>query len=75
VLVVNEIAPRETDCRLEDLASRDDDEIVAVRGVIVEAKTVRTRAGSPLMFAKIRAGDTCVDVLIFAGAMERAGLL
>jgi hypothetical protein len=67
-LVVNEIAPRETNCRLDDLASRDDDEIVAVRGVVVEEKAVYTRAGDPLVFAKLRDGDTCVDVLIFAGA-------
>jgi hypothetical protein len=74
-LIVSGIVPRETDCRLDDLASRADGEIVAVRGVVVEETTIYTRTGSPVMFAKLRDGDTCVDTVIFAGAMARAGLL
>jgi DNA polymerase-3 subunit alpha len=58
------------DCSIADLAQKSDGNWLTVGGMIVESKTIKTRAGSQMMFAKIDDLTAQVEIIVFAKALE-----
>jgi DNA polymerase-3 subunit alpha len=59
------------DCSLADVAAKPDKESVTVGGIITQARKIRTRTGTEMMFATLDDLEGQVELLIFGGALER----
>ena len=59
-----------TDCSLAELDSKKDNEWVTVGGIVAEAKKIRTRSGSNMMFATLDDLEGRVEMIIFAKTLE-----
>jgi DNA polymerase-3 subunit alpha len=74
---VREALRAKTDCSCAEVAERRNDEWVRLGGMVVEAKKIRTRTGTQMMFAKLDDLDGSVELVVFEktlaateGAME-----
>ena len=59
-----------TDCTLADLDKKKDNEWVTVGGIVAEAKKIRTRSGTTMMFATLDDLEGRVEMIIFAKTLE-----
>jgi DNA polymerase III subunit alpha len=69
---VREALVERVDCSLSDLERKDDGAWVTVGGIVAEAKKVRTRSGSYVMFAKLDDLEGQVELFIPDAASEQA---
>ncbi len=53
------------DCRLSELAGRQDGSFVTVGGIVTESKKIRTKSGSQMMFATLDDVEGQIEMLIF----------
>ena len=60
------------DCALAEIPERKDGEWVKVGGIITEAKKIRTRSGTTMMFATVDDLEGTVEVVVFEKAMAAA---
>jgi DNA polymerase-3 subunit alpha len=58
------------DVAISDLQQRKDGDWLSVGGMIVESKTIRTKNGSQMMFARIDDLTAQVEIIVFAKALE-----
>lgn len=58
------------DAAIVDLEHKSDGEWLSVGGMIVESKTIRTKNGSQMMFARIDDLTAQVEIIVFAKALE-----
>ncbi len=59
-----------TDCTLADLDKKKDNDWVTVGGIVAEAKKIRTRSGTTMMFATLDDLEGRVEMIIFAKTLE-----
>jgi len=59
-----------TDCTLAELDKKKDNEWVTVGGIVAEAKKIRTRSGTTMMFATLDDLEGRVEMIIFAKTLE-----
>jgi DNA polymerase-3 subunit alpha len=57
------------DCRLSELASKRDGDLVSVGGIITQCKRIRTKKGDPMMFATLDDLDAAVEIIVFGNAL------
>ena len=69
---VREALLMKADCAIAEIPERKDGEWVKVGGMITEAKKIRTRSGSNMMFATVDDLDGTVEVVVFEKAMAAA---
>ena len=69
---VREALLMKADCSIAEIAERRDGEWVKVGGMITEAKKIRTRSGTNMMFATVDDLDGTVEVVVFEKAMAAA---
>ena len=69
---VREALRMKADCSIAEIPERRDGEWVKVGGMITEAKKIRTRSGSNMMFATVDDLDGTVEVVVFEKAMTAA---
>ena len=60
------------DCAIAELPERSDGEWVKVGGMITEAKKIRTRSGTTMMFATLDDLEGSVEVVVFEKALAAA---
>ena len=60
------------DCPLADVSAKRDRDQVTVGGIITEAKKIRTRSGTNMMFATVDDLEGTVEVVVFEKAMAAA---
>ena len=60
------------DCAIAEIPERKDGEWVKVGGMITEAKKIRTRSGSTMMFATVDDLEGTVEVVVFEKALAAA---
>jgi DNA polymerase-3 subunit alpha len=60
------------DCAIAEIPERKDGEWVKVGGMITEAKKIRTRSGSNMMFATVDDLEGTVEVVVFEKALAAA---
>ncbi len=53
------------DCRLSELAGKQDGSFVTVGGIVTECKKIRTKSGSQMMFATLDDVEGQVEMLVF----------
>ena len=58
------------DCALAELEDKPDGAIVTVGGIVAEAKRIRTKTGSNMMFATLDDLEGRVEMIIFAKTLE-----
>ncbi len=58
------------DASIADLENKRDGDWLSVGGMIVESKTIRTKNGSQMMFARIDDLTAQVEIIVFAKALE-----
>jgi DNA polymerase-3 subunit alpha len=58
------------DCSVADLERKSDGDWVTAGGMIVESKTIRTKNGSQMMFAKLDDLTGQVEIIVFAKTLE-----
>ncbi|MGA2469979.1 MAG: DNA polymerase III subunit alpha [Solirubrobacteraceae bacterium] len=59
------------DCPLSELAGKPDKESVTIGGIITQARKVRTRTGTEMMFATLDDLEGQVELLVFGGSLEK----
>ena len=59
------------DCSLAAVVERPDKEVVTVGGIITEARKIRTRTGTDMMFASLDDLDGQVELIIFGATLEK----
>ena len=59
-----------TDCSLAELEGKRDGDWVTVGGIVAEAKKIRTRSGTSMMFATLDDLEGRVEMIIFAKTLE-----
>jgi DNA polymerase-3 subunit alpha len=69
---VREALRMKADCAIAEIAERKDGEWVKVGGMITEAKKIRTRSGSNMMFATVDDLEGTVEVVVFEKALAAA---
>ena len=69
---VHEALAMKADCTIAEVAERKDGEWIKVGGMITEAKKIRTRNGSTMMFATVDDLEGTVEVVVFEKAMAAA---
>ncbi len=69
---VREALGMKADCAIADIAERKDGEWVKVGGMITEAKKIRTRSGTNMMFATVDDLEGTVEVVVFEKALAAA---
>ena len=69
---VREALRMKADCSVAEVADRRDGEWIKVGGMITEAKKIRTRSGTNMMFATVDDLDGTVEVVVFEKAMAAA---
>ena len=60
------------DCGCAELPERRDGEWVRLGGMVAEAKKIRTRTGTPMMFATLDDLEGAVELVVFEKALEAA---
>ncbi len=58
------------DCTVSDLLGKSDGEWATAGGMIVESKTIRTKNGSQMMFAKLDDLTAQVEIIVFAKTLD-----
>ena len=58
------------DCTLAELERRKDGDMVTVGGIVAEAKKIRTKTGSQMMFATLDDLEGRVEMIVFAKTLE-----
>ncbi|MEO7197304.1 MAG: DNA polymerase III subunit alpha, partial [Solirubrobacterales bacterium] len=58
------------DCTLAELERRKDGEVITVGGIVAEAKKIRTKTGSNMMFATLDDLEGRVEIIVFAKTLE-----
>ena len=58
------------DASIAELSTRKDGDWLTVGGMIVESRTIRTKSGSNMMFARIDDLTAQVEIIVFAKALE-----
>lgn len=61
------------DVTIADLKSRKDGDWVSIGGMIVEAKKIRTRSGSHMMFGRIDDLTDQVEIIVFQKVLDAVG--
>ena len=69
---VREALRLKADCGCAELMERKDGEWVKLGGMVAEAKKIRTRTGTPMMFATLDDLEGTVELVVFEKAMEAA---
>ena len=69
---VREALRMKADCAIAEIPERKDGEWVKVGGMITEAKKIRTRSGSNMMFATVDDLEGTVEVVVFEKALAAA---
>ncbi len=69
---VREALRVKADCAIAEIPERKDGEWVKVGGMITEAKKIRTRSGSTMMFATVDDLEGTVEVVVFEKALAAA---
>jgi DNA polymerase III subunit alpha len=69
---VREALVMKADCPVSDVAERKDGEWIKIGGMITEAKKIRTRNGTPMMFATVDDLEGTVEIVVFEKAMAAA---
>ena len=69
---VREALQVKADCAIAEIPERKDGEWVKVGGMITEAKKIRTRSGSTMMFATVDDLEGTVEVVVFEKALAAA---
>jgi DNA polymerase-3 subunit alpha len=69
---VSEALKLKTDCAIAEIPERRDGEWVKVGGMITEAKKIRTRSGSTMMFATLDDLEGTTEVVVFEKALSAA---
>jgi DNA polymerase III subunit alpha len=69
---VREALRMKADCAIAEIPERKDGEWVKVGGMITEAKKIRTRSGTNMMFATVDDLEGTVEVVVFEKAMAAA---
>ena len=69
---VREALRMKADCAIAEIAERKDGEWVKVGGMITEAKKIRTRSGTTMMFATVDDLEGTVEVVVFEKALAAA---
>jgi DNA polymerase III subunit alpha len=69
---VTEALKMKTDCAIAEIPERRDGEWVKVGGMITEAKKIRTRSGTTMMFATVDDLEGTVEVVVFEKALAAA---
>jgi DNA polymerase-3 subunit alpha len=67
---VREALRVKADCSCAGLADRRDGDWVKVGGMITESKKIRTRTGTPMMFATLDDLDGSVEIVVFEKTLE-----
>ncbi len=62
---VREALRARVDCRISELAGRQDGSFVTVGGIITESKKIRTKSGSQMMFATLDDVEGQIEMLVF----------
>ena len=70
---VREALRVKADCTLAELEKRPDGATVTVGGIVAEAKRIRTKSGSNMMFATLDDLEGRVEMIIFAKTLEASG--
>ena len=60
------------DCSLSAVVERPDKDVVTIGGIITQARRIRTRSGSDMMFATLDDLDGQVELIIFGSTLEQA---
>src|SRR4051812_34278389 len=69
---VREALRVKADCDCAELIERKDGEWVKLGGMVSEAKKIRTRTGTPMMFATLDDLEGAVELVVFEKALEAA---
>jgi DNA polymerase-3 subunit alpha len=69
---VREALRLKADCGCADVMERKDGEWIRLGGMVAEAKKIRTRTGTPMMFATLDDLEGTVELVVFEKAMEAA---
>jgi DNA polymerase-3 subunit alpha len=69
---VREALRMKADCPIAEIPERKDGEWVKVGGMITEAKKIRTRSGTNMMFATVDDLEGTVEVVVFEKALAAA---
>ena len=69
---VREALKVKTDCAAAEVMDQRDGEWVKVGGMITESKKIRTRTGTPMMFATLDDIDGAVELVVFEKALAAA---
>jgi DNA polymerase-3 subunit alpha len=69
---VREALRVKADCGCAELLERKDGEWVKLGGMVAEAKKIRTRTGTPMMFATLDDLEGTVELVVFEKALEAA---
>jgi len=73
---VREALALKCDCRIADLETRRDGDWVTVGGIIAQAKKLRTKSGSNMMFATLDDLEAAVEIVVFEKVLnENEGAL
>ena len=59
------------DCSLAAVVERPDKEVVTVGGIVTEARKIRTRTGTDMMFVTLDDLDGQVEVIVFGATLEK----
>ncbi|GAC1434618.1 MAG: DNA polymerase III subunit alpha [Solirubrobacteraceae bacterium] len=59
------------DCPLSAVPERRDKDWVTVGGIITQARKIRTRAGTDMMFATLDDLEGQIEILVFGGSLEK----
>src|SRR5579864_9372743 len=59
------------DCPLASVTERPDKDVVTIGGIVTQARKIRTRAGTDMMFATLDDLDGQVEVIVFGTTLEK----
>src|SRR5205823_12125030 len=67
---VREALQLKCDCRIAELESRRDGEWVTIGGIVAQAKKLRTKSGTNMMFATLDDLEAAVEIVVFEKVMN-----
>jgi DNA polymerase-3 subunit alpha len=59
------------DCPLASVVERPDKDVVTIGGIVTQARRIRTRAGTDMMFVTLDDLDGQVEVIVFGATLEK----
>jgi DNA polymerase-3 subunit alpha len=68
---VREALSQAVDCSLAAVAERPDKDTVTIGGIVTQARKIRTRNGSDMMFATLDDLEGQVEIIVFGSALEK----